>query len=862
MNLAASLYRGRGSDHLLPESRHLLNGFYLGSLFCILAIQSIFMKRILLPFIFLMCFSSAIAQFVTIPDAKFVQWLQANVPSAMVGNQMDTTDAMVSSLKRIYVENDSIGDLFGVQFFDSLITLDCGNGQFAINKNYLQSLPSLPISMDTLICGYNYLTGLPILPPGLKYLACYCNNITALPSLPNSLTYLDCHINQISGSVSWPGNLDYLNCNTNQFADIQPLPNSLTYLDCGYNPLITNFTSFPPALVQLHCWTDQLTSLPALPTGLVSFSCGWNSLTSLPTLPSSLQMLSCSNNLLTSLPSLPGSLGVIYTGNNQLTALPTLPSSLQSIWCNDNFLTSLPTLPSALVNLQCFNNNISCFDPFSSAINYIDISNNPFNCLPNYIPAMDQVTLSYPLCPPGNSNSCINSEGVFGHIYEDKNSNCSRDGGDSSLRNMPIYIYDTGFNLLGQTISAANGVYGFPQTNGSYLVFIDDTQIPCTASCIYPGTDSLVTVAFLDTSINFPLACKFGFDIGVQSTIISGWVFPGQQHTLNLNAGDMSHWYNLNCAAGISGQVQITVNGPVAFVGPAPGALTPSVSGNTYTYAISDFGLANNSTDFNLVFSTNTNAQAGDTVCVSVVVTPTAGDNNVSNNTFYFCYLVVNSHDPNVKEVYPIDVAPLYNDWFTYTIHFQNTGTAPAFNINLVDTLDTNLDLSTFQVLNYSHQNTAHVNGSVLSFNFPNIMLADSGSNMAGSQGYVQYRIKPKPGLPAGTQIKNTANIYFDFNPAVVTNTTINNFIAGIGVKESTFIDKVRIYPNPAQSSVSLEAPVNSKASIYSITGELVMEKSCKTGKETFDVSELSKGVYILKVESREGVCTKKLIKE
>jgi uncharacterized repeat protein (TIGR01451 family) len=103
-----------------------------------------------------------------------------------------------------------------------------------------------------------------------------------------------------------------------------------------------------------------------------------------------------------------------------------------------------------------------------------------------------------------------------------------------------------------------------------------------------------------------------------------------------------------------------------------------------------------------------------------------------------------------MKEVYPVNVVPGFDDYFTYTIHFQNTGTAPAFNIRLLDTLDANLDLETFQILNYSHYQTANVRNNVLTFHFPNIQLPDSTSNPEGSKGYVQYRIKPKANLALG----------------------------------------------------------------------------------------------------------------
>ncbi len=59
----------------------------------------------------------------------------------------------------------------------------------------------------------------------------------------------------------------------------------------------------------------------------------------------------------------------------------------------------------------------------------------------------------------------------------------------------------------------------------------------------------------------------------------------------------------------------------------------------------------------------------------------------------------------------------------------------------------------------------------------------------------------PKANLPAGTQIKNTANIYFDFNPAVVTNTTINNFLAPVGVKEIN-LQEFSVFPSENEFTI------------------------------------------------------------
>src|SRR5204863_1735372 len=153
-------------------------------------------------------------------------------------------------------------------------------------------------------------------------------------------------------------------------------------------------------------------------------------------------------------------------------------------------------------------------------------------------------------------------------------------------------------------------------------------------------------------------------------------------------------------------------------------------------------------------------------------------------------------------------VDPLGDHWLTYTIHFQNTGNADAEHIYITDTLDANLDLSTFQLLAYSHRPLVQIlDGGIARFNFPNINLPDSNSNEPASHGYVQYKIKMKDNATVGTQINNTAYIYFDFNAPVVTNTTINTVISSVGIATINNDLQVSVFPNPTQNEFTVYCP-------------------------------------------------------
>ena len=724
------------------------------------------MKKTTQLFLFIFLFNLGAnyskAQYVTIPDANFANWLNQQYPGAMNGNLMDTTNFEIVTTQWLFIQNENIADLTGLNYFDNLLEFLCYDCQ-------VTNIPSLPPNLEVLNCTNNFLSSLPPLPSSLTKLIITNNYFSVLPNLPNNLIQLSCDLNQ----------LNYL----------PMLPANLVYLECAYN---------------------QLTSLPALP----------NTLTEL------------------------------YCNNNQISSLPPLTNLYTGFWCNNNNISCFPIFPSSLVDTFLF-----------------DISNNPYTCVPNYVGAMNMITLATPLCslndPINNPNQCQAAYTVNGLVYQDSNLNCSSDISDQLLNNIKIEILDSVGNLIAQTHSLINGAYNFTMYAGNYHIRLDTINKPYTVDCAFYNLDTLVALSPaipVISNIDFPIVCKPGFDIGVQSVVTSGIIFPGQPHQVNVVAGDISAWYGLSCSSGISGQVEIIVNGPVTFEGPAIGALTPIVNTNVFIYNVADFGLVNILSDFNLMFLTDTTAQAGDTICITVNVTPNTSDHNISNNTFTYCYSVSNSFDPNMKEVYPINVPPAYNNWLTYTIHFQNTGNAPAINIRLLDTLDNHLDFTTFELLNYSHPNNFHLNLNVLNVRFNNISLPDSASNQEGSKGYFQYRIKPKANQLVGTEIRNTAYIYFDFNAPIVTNTTVNSFVTATS-KMLSNEETISIYPNPNQGIFNLETNIdNYNLNIYNMLGELVYDESnINSTKKQFDLSMLNNGVYFVKVVSENKSVIQKL---
>jgi uncharacterized repeat protein (TIGR01451 family) len=141
---------------------------------------------------------------------------------------------------------------------------------------------------------------------------------------------------------------------------------------------------------------------------------------------------------------------------------------------------------------------------------------------------------------------------------------------------------------------------------------------------------------------------------------------------------------------------------------------------------------------------------------------------------------VLCAYDPNDKQTFPVGYEEPHfiepTQEIEYLIRFQNTGNFFAFNISVIDTISEDLDLSTFHLVANSHSVQTSINTETreVEFYFENIMLPDSNCCEPDSHGLISYFISPHQGLPHDTRIENTAHIFFDANPAIVTNTTWN----------------------------------------------------------------------------------------
>lgn len=118
--------------------------------------------------------------------------------------------------------------------------------------------------------------------------------------------------------------------------------------------------------------------------------------------------------------------------------------------------------------------------------------------------------------------------------------------------------------------------------------------------------------------------------------------------------------------------------------------------------------------------------------------------------------------------------------------------------------------------------------------------------------------------LPAYTGIFDTGNpiTAADVNQDMPFN--INGTVT-LGVSENTFEASVSLSPNPVRDVLSISVATNTTVTsyeIFDVNGKVVKSMNSTSSISEINVSELSVGNYILKLQSDKGIASKKFIKE
>jgi uncharacterized repeat protein (TIGR01451 family) len=483
------------------------------------------------------------------------------------------------------------------------------------------------------------------------------------------------------------------------------------------------------------------------------------------------------------------------------------------------------------------------------------------NPCPVTVPGIHYLTF----CKPGNNvNSyrvTARASRISGKVFNDVNSNCIYDSGDVAVQGIPVnHLFN---NVVTETrYTDASGNYYFYASPGNNDIEILGAPLPSygyNVTCPAGGQINIPSLPSVNN--NFGVSCLPGFDLypslsGIRFRPgLTGYIYPRAHN---------------NYCQPVNGQAKLIFSDTNITYTAA--SLPPDIiSGDTLIWNLTNYSNQNNIPG-TVSFTTDTSSILGDSVCIPFLVEPLSGDNNPSNNFLTRCFVITNSSDPNEKQVEPRGIGPggnvPPNTTFTYTINFQNTGNDTAYHIFVADTLNSNLDKSSFRILSASHPyNVTFLDTNVVKFSFYSIMLVDSNANEPLSHGWISYEIKTRAGLAAGTQITNSAAIYFDFNLPISTNTTLNTIDTPTYVESTITGNKdIFLFPNPASDILTI---FNSQLEIkevevYDLTGRKIFDAKLPviSPKHVINVSGLNAGIYFIKVKTVVGEKTFKFVKE
>ncbi len=247
----------------------------------------------------------------------------------------------------------------------------------------------------------------------------------------------------------------------------------------------------------------------------------------------------------------------------------------------------------------------------------------------------------------------------------------------------------------------------------------------------------------------------------------------------------------------------------------------------------------------------------GDALGFGANIFPIEGDAKPSNNIHAIKPILVNSYDPNDKTcLQGKEITPeMVGEYVDYLIRFENTGTAEAVNIVVRDRIDTNVfEINTFTIIDASHKMETRISeGNLVEFIFEEIYLPFDDAN---NDGYISFSIKTKDDLVLGDKLENTAEIYFDFNWPIITNTATTEVREPVFIEENSNELNLKIYPNPAFDVISLECNETiDNISIFDAGGKIIKfaDYLAPTKHTKLSVEGLMPGNYLLRIVSKEN---------
>ncbi len=609
-----------------------------------------------------------------------------------------------------------------------------------------------------------------------------------------SLNVANRRISNLDG-IQYFKNVEILSCNNNQLKDLD----------------VKDLTK----VIRLDCNSNQINNLDVKAlTNMIRFDCYSNQLSSLD-----LQGLTNLNGL--------------YCQNNQLTSLDVQGlRNLEFLWCFENKLTTI-LIKGTPLRIVPFNfrlnrdlKYICCDEEVIEPLKDKAISFG-IQCEVN----------SYCTFTPGEEYFVLN-----GFSYFDLELN----GCENPNTTFPYIKYQIfKENSTESYIAASDGFYSIPLTKGNYSItpvvenYDNFEAIPSNFTVIFPSTSDTITQ---NICIQPKEVLK---KIDVKIIPLNANVMPG------LEASYKIIWRNIGHETE-NGKLVFTYD--ETFIDFLSGSERPDLTNNGQL----EWNFSNllPFEKREIIFTVKVNSSNGTTTLnngdklyftASILdnkfsLESTVGESLTSNNKV--CLQGTSIHPDKIGQ------------FVDFVIRFANISSSEAKNVVIKDIIDTTtFDISTLEVWDASHRMFTKIKDNKVEFFFENIVLPFEENK---NSGYVAFKIKTLPTMMVGDSLKNSADVYFDFNFPIRTNES--QTIIAIPSNTDEWVSKVKIFPNPTQSILNFNANENwNFVEIYDLSGRII--KASSINNSSLDVGHIQCGTYILRLKNGTKVGYSKFIK-
>lgn len=456
---------------------------------------------------------------------------------------------------------------------------------------------------------------------------------------------------------------------------------------------------------------------------------------------------------------------------------------------------------------------------------------------------------------------------IKGQLYLDANANNTKDAGEPAFNNALVKVKKQDTEVI--AANPHNGMFEMPVDTGAYVTTV---QLFNPYYTVVPSSRNSTFSSYLNVD-------SFSFAVqpipNKQDLIVH--LIPVSPARPGFKAQYVLNYKNIGTTTIANGSVKLIKDSRTTFSISLP--FPVSVVADTITWNYTNLKpLDSVAIGIEMQLAPPPTLNINDTLKYGAIVLPVANDLTPADDTSALHQRVQGSYDPNDKLENFAGRMPLRKvqdgAYINYIIRFQNTGNDTAFTVRLLDTLESKLEWSTFQMIGSSHKYSLTIKeGNKLQWVFNDIKLPDSTTNLLRSIGFVSFRIKPKNTVVQNDVIKNKASIYFDYNLPIVTNsadvTIANDLLTAVREVQNNEMN-LQLGPNPANaySNILISGRLKGRFELRLIdnSGRIILQQTivrqsiAETNNVSVNLTKLASGVYYIQLQQKGKSWWQKII--